>query len=155
MFSSKKTLRIAQLDQILERFKGLDKAPMPKIGWVRTVRLTLGMSMRQLGERMGITAQAVAQMEERETQGAVTIESLQTAARAMNMKVVYALLPAEGTLESMVEARALELAKEMVALELKDLSPAEKALMQERLEKSILTKALELRAKIPRNFWNI
>lgn len=151
---SKKTLRIAQLDQILERFKVLDKAPMPKVGWVRTFRITLGMSMRQLGERMGITAQAVAQMEERETQGAVTLESLQTAARAMNLKVVYALLPAEGTLESMVEARALELAREVVAQELKDLSPPEQALMQERLEKSILTKALELRAKIPRFFWD-
>lgn len=154
MDSSKKMLRIAQLDQILDRFRVLENAPMPKIGWVRTVRLTLGMSMRQLGERMGVTAQAVAQMEERESQGAVTMESLQSAAHAMDMKLVYALLPQEGTLESMIEARALELAREMVLSEMKDLPASDREIMTQRLEKNVLAKALELRAKIGRGFWD-
>ncbi|MBK7408162.1 MAG: helix-turn-helix domain-containing protein [Saprospirales bacterium] len=90
---TKKLLRVVQLDQILDRYRILEKAPKPKMGWIRTVRLTLGMSMRQLGERLGVSAQAVQQMEDREALGTITLESLQTAARALDMKLVYTFCP--------------------------------------------------------------
>jgi predicted DNA-binding mobile mystery protein A len=154
MESTKQLLRIAQLDQILERFRGLGNAPKPKIGWLRTVRLTLGMSMRQLGDRLGISPQAVAQLEEREAQGTVTLDSLQTAARAMDMKLVYVLLPEEGSIESMVEARALQLAREYVSDAVQDLTEQEREQAHDRLEKAVLIKALELRGNMGRRFWD-
>ena len=154
MDSTKHLLRIAQLDQILERFRGLENAPKPRIGWLRTVRLTLGMSMRQLGDRLGISPQAVAQLEEREAQGTVTLDSLQNAARAMDMKLVYVLLPEEGSIESMVEARALQLAREYVSDAVQDLTEQEREQAQDRLEKAVLIKALELRGNMGRRFWD-
>ena len=154
MNSSKKLLRVVQLDQILDRYRVLEKAPKPKMGWIRTVRLTLGMSMRQLGERLGVSAQAVQQMEDREALGTITLESLQTAARALEMKLVYTFLPAEGSLESMVEARAVELAQEMVLKSLQNLEPEEQQEVRPRIEKMIFFTALELQGKMGRGFWD-
>ncbi|MCB9284129.1 MAG: helix-turn-helix domain-containing protein [Lewinellaceae bacterium] len=151
---TKKLLRVVQLDQILDKYRILEKAPMPKMGWIRTVRLTLGMSMRQLGERLGISAQAVQQMEDREALGTITLDSLKTAARALDMKLVYTFLPAEGSLESMVEARAVELAQEMVLQSLQDLEPEERQKARPRIEKAILFKAVELQGKMGRGFWD-
>ena len=154
MNPTKKLLRVLKLDQILDRFRVLENAPMPKMGWIRTVRLTLGMSMRQLGERMGVSPQAVQQMEDREALGTITLESLQAAAHALEMKMVYTFLPGEETLEAMVETRAVELAQEIVLKAIQDMEPEEREQARPKIEKAILEKAVELKNKMGRGFWD-
>ena len=51
------------------------------------------MSLRQLGNRMGISAQSVMEIEQREVDGSITLKSLKEAANAIEMKLVYAIIP--------------------------------------------------------------
>ena len=72
------------------------------------------MSGRQLAERMGVSQQALSQLESKEIDDAVTIKLLRRAGEAMNCKVVYALVPEKGGLQDIIEAQALKKAKELV-----------------------------------------
>jgi predicted DNA-binding mobile mystery protein A len=55
----------------------------PKHGWIRTIRMALGMTSAQLGKRLGMTAQGAADLENRERDGTVTLGSLRKAADAL------------------------------------------------------------------------
>lgn len=77
----------------------------PKSGWVRAIRGALGMSQAALAHRLQITPAAVAQLEEAERQGGVTINRLSDVARALDCELVYALVPRK-TLDDTVLTRA-------------------------------------------------
>jgi predicted DNA-binding mobile mystery protein A len=76
------------------------------------LRTGLAMSQEDLARRMGISRQAVSQLEQREVGGAVTLNALREAAQAMDSEVVYALVPRRG-IGATLEARALRLASRM------------------------------------------
>lgn len=82
----------------------------PTRGWIRAVRDALGMTSRQLGERMGISQPAVAQLERSEAAGKIQLDSLRRAAAAMNCEVVYAIVP-RTSLEQTVRDRATHVAR--------------------------------------------
>jgi transcriptional regulator with XRE-family HTH domain len=71
------------------------------------------MSLRQLGQRLSITLQSVKEIEKREKSGTVSLKVLRQVARALNMKFFYGFVPADITLEGMIEKRAAELAEEI------------------------------------------
>ncbi len=73
-------------------------------------RDALGMSGRQLGKRMGITAQSVAELERSEALGTIRLQTLRRAAEALDCTLVYALIP-NTSLTGAVEARARKLAQ--------------------------------------------
>lgn len=77
----------------------------PEEGWIRSVRLALGMSAAQLGQRMGISAQSVTDMEQRETSGRVTLGRLEQAAKALNCELRTVLVP-QISLEKTVQDQA-------------------------------------------------
>lgn len=85
---------------------------MPHRGWVRALRDALGMSARQLGQRMGIKPQSVLEMEKNEAAGAVRLETLRRAAQALDCELVYVLVP-KRSLEEMVWSQAQVLATHM------------------------------------------
>jgi predicted DNA-binding mobile mystery protein A len=90
----------ASLDQ---RFAGVEVEALarPPQGWLATIRQALGMSARELGERMHVSSQQVSAFERREAEGSIRLDSLERAARAMHCRLVYALVPDE-PLEDMV-----------------------------------------------------
>jgi predicted DNA-binding mobile mystery protein A len=65
----------------------------PHSGWIRAIREGLGMSARELGTRMGVTQQAVGEMERSEAVGTIRFETLVRAADALNCDVAYVLVP--------------------------------------------------------------
>jgi transcriptional regulator with XRE-family HTH domain len=71
------------------------------------------MTTAQLGRRLGITRQAVADVERRELDGNVTIAALARAADAMGCDVIYAVVPRQ-PLGQMLEHQALIRARESV-----------------------------------------
>jgi len=91
-----------------------DKAP--RSGWIKAVRGALGMSTRQLAERVGIDQSNITRLEERESSGKVTLETLGAVAKAMDCKLVYAVVPNDGygDLEMIVDGRARHLARQIV-----------------------------------------
>src|SRR5437879_4005727 len=105
----------AQLDAKLANIRaGLEAAALPRGGWLKAVRESLGMSAEQLGARLGISKQNALKLERNELRKTVSLESLQRAADALDCRLVYALVPRQ-TLESRVDERAHALARRELA----------------------------------------
>ena len=74
------------------------------------------MSLRQLGDRAGMSKASAAQMEQREAEGTITLDSIRKLADAMEADLYYIILPRrglEGTMSSRAEFLARRLAKEV------------------------------------------
>jgi predicted DNA-binding mobile mystery protein A len=95
-------LKRKQLDA---RLNLIPKSPAPRDGWIRTIRSALGMSAAQLGRRLGLSQQGVADLERREKSGAISIATLATAAEALNCEL-HILLRPKSSLEEVVRAQA-------------------------------------------------
>jgi predicted DNA-binding mobile mystery protein A len=84
----------------------------PRGGWLRSLRNALGMRQRDLGDRLGMTAQGVADLERREADGTVTLNTLREAARALGGELHYVVVPVRPVKETL-EERATRLARFM------------------------------------------
>ena len=89
MKNTKQQLVLDQTDKKLVLFQPLKTVVIPNKGWVNTMRTALKMSLRQLGNRMNFSAQNIKQIEEREVNGTISINSLREVANAMDMQLVY------------------------------------------------------------------
>ena len=89
---------------------------VPRSGWLKAVRGALGVTTRQLAERVGVRQSNITRLEEREPSGRVTLELLARAAEAMGCKLIYAIVPADGysDLEAIIDERARTVAGELV-----------------------------------------
>lgn len=106
MDSTSRWLRLRQLDARLAPWRNLTlNSPIPKRGWLKTLRTALGLSTGQLSRRMRIERSVLSRLEKAEVRGAITFKSLQKAAEAMDCELVYALVP-RTSLESMVRNAA-------------------------------------------------
>ncbi len=112
MINKFKYMQLQTLDDHLSKVSVCDR---PSGGWIRAVRTSLGMSVRQMAERMGITQQSAARLEKNEINDAITLKSLRKAAEALDCRLVYALVPNEGSLRDIVRRRALRKARDIVA----------------------------------------
>lgn len=101
-----------KLDQRLDAIRGT-VGPAPHAGWIRAIRDALGMSGSELAQRMGITAQSVAEIEQNEATGSIRLSTLQRAAEALDAEMLYAIVPRHD-LHSMVDAQAKEKAARLV-----------------------------------------
>jgi predicted DNA-binding mobile mystery protein A len=63
------------------------------------------MSARQLGKRLGLTQQAVADLERRERSGSITVSTLAAVAEALNCELSVVFRP-KSSLEETVRAQA-------------------------------------------------
>ncbi len=109
-----KWLRLRHLDEQLKPWIELAELPRPRNGWIAAVRQTLGMGLRQLGERLGMNPSALRRLEERELSGTVTLATLSRVAVAMDCRLVYAIVPIE-SLQSVVERQMSKVAADRSA----------------------------------------
>jgi predicted DNA-binding mobile mystery protein A len=85
----------------------------PKGGWIRLLRTSLGMRQQDFGARLGVTAQAAGQLEQREMDEAVTLKALRQAADALGADLHYVLVPRQplaATVEDRISRAARHLA---------------------------------------------
>ncbi len=111
--------------------------PPPK-GWIRAIRDALGMSGTQLGQRMGVKAQSVADIEKSETSGTIQLKTLRRVAEALDCVVVYALMP-RSSLEDMVQGKAREIARKELVRIAHTMDLEAQGLSQEEREEQIET----------------
>jgi len=148
--------QILILDHVNAKIAQLKKAEdlvIPPAGWIYSIRQALGMSMRQLGNRMGITPQSVKEIEEREKNGTVTLRVLRQFGQSLNLKLVYGFIPSEGSLEKIIERRAWELAKEIVTRTSASMKLEDQENKPDRLKKAVREKAEEIKFQMPKYFW--
>lgn len=87
---------------------------MPTRGWSTAIREAIGMSTRQLAQRLAITQQSAAELEKAEQSGSITLKNLRRLASALDTELVYAFVPRK-TFEAMVEDQARRLARHVVS----------------------------------------
>ena len=67
----------------------------PARGWLRAVRTVLSFSQGHVAKKIAMTRQSYAGLEAAEQRGAISLNSLQRAAEAMDCELVYFLVPRE------------------------------------------------------------
>jgi len=153
MKNKKQHLLVEHADRKLTVFKSAENEIIPSRGWLNVVRTALNMTLQQLGGRLNITAQSAKDVELREAAGTITINRLREAAQAMNMKLVYGLIPMDGSIEKMIEKRALTLAREIVLRTSQSMKLEDQENSSERIEKAIKEKSREIIDELPRYIW--
>ena len=103
-----------QLDKRLKSFRNDEMFTRPPRGWIKAIREAFGMTTAQLAQRLGVSQPRVVGIEKAEMTSAVTLETLERAAHALDCRLVYTLLPRK-SLETLVEERAILLAKRRLA----------------------------------------
>ncbi len=145
-------LILIQTDKRIEKIAKI-KDDSPPNGWIYTIRMALGMSMRQLGKLVEITPQGVKDIETREKNGNITLSSLEQIGKKLNMKLVYGFVPLDGSLQKMIDKRAFEIATKIVARTANTMKLEDQAVSQKMLNKSIKAKAQEIKQKNIKLLW--
>lgn len=146
------SLRVRQVEERLRPWRErLEERPPPG-GWIKTIRQALGMSTGQLATRLGITQQAVSDLEQREKDGRVTIGTLAKAAHAMGGALVYALVPTS-SLDELLECQARAVAQKRVSRIAHSMGLEAQSTSPEEQERQVAEMAADLLAR-PRGLWD-
>jgi len=137
-----RSLSLQQIDQALAPWRELAR-PRPKSGWLRTIRQALGMTMRQLAKKVGVSQAAVVDAERSEAKYDITLTTLQRYAAALDCELVYALVPNRPLQESL-NARAEQLARDHVMSVRHSMALEDQQTSNEHLEHEVA----ELRRKL-------
>jgi predicted DNA-binding mobile mystery protein A len=143
-----------QLSDKLINLQILKTVQVPRDGWVRTIRKALGMTMVQLGKRLGITPQSAMEIERREKEGSITIKSLREVARAMDMELVYGFVPIDGSLDALINRKARELATKIVNRTSHSMHLESQGNSKVRITKAIEERAEIIKQQMPKSLWD-
>ncbi|MDR1323759.1 MAG: helix-turn-helix domain-containing protein [Candidatus Margulisbacteria bacterium] len=141
-------LLLEQLDRKLNK-----SAAPPPTGWIYAVRTAWGMSRRQLGKRLGVSAQSVKDLEENEASGAISLNRLRLAGKALGLQFGYSLRPVAGSLQKVLEQAAQKTAKEIVLRTSVNMQLEQQGNSPARLKKAVRDKTAELMREIPSYLW--
>jgi len=108
-----KRLRLEQLDKRTERLKSVLEISSPRDGWIKQIREALGISARQLAEKVGVSQPTLAKMEKSEVERTTSLKTLDRIAEALECRLIYALIPKD-SFEKLVRKRAYEAAEKLV-----------------------------------------
>jgi predicted DNA-binding mobile mystery protein A len=150
----KQKLIMEQMDAKLFQLKKVENLVIPSSGWVYSIRQALGMSMRQLGDKMGIRPQSIKEIEEREQNGTISIKVLKQFGKSLDLKLIYGFIPKSGSLEEIIEKRAYELAKEIVNRTSITMKLEDQENNPKRIQKAIKEKADEIKLEMPKYLWD-
>ena len=142
-----------QLDRIMYKLGSAKSVSVPRKGWVRAIRDSLGMTGRQLAARLGVNQQRVARIEKDEVLGKVTLATMHEAAEAMDCLFIYGIV-AKDNLDLIVKQQAAKVAhkrmsrsNQLMRLEKQELDAEEKNRATETLIEDIVD-------KMPRSLWD-
>jgi len=121
-----------QYSQIVNSAITVLQIRQPKEGWIKTVRMALGMSGTQLANRLGNNRSMTPYLERTELEGGITIRKMQEVADAMGCKFVYAIVP-EDSIEKLIDQQASKKAKALVTQTTTQMMLENQALTDEQL----------------------
>ncbi len=126
----------------------------PVHGWIRAIRFALGMSGRQLAERMGITRSSISAIEKREQDGSVTIQMMLRVAEAMDCTFFYGFLPNK-SFDDIVRHQAEIVARERIDRINRTMMLEGQELPEEEAGKVWRREVENLVDQTPRTLWNM
>lgn len=99
------------LDKAFNKVRDVMYIKRPTLGWIRTIRESLGMNIAQLAKRAGVVSSRIHKIEIDEVDNKLTLNTLENVAEALNCKLFYVLVP-EKPLQTMLEDQAKKKAEE-------------------------------------------
>lgn len=148
-------LAVEQFDKdlaALQKSARLFLSKTPREGWVRSIRKSLGISMRSFAARLRFKEpSSVQQLELNERNGTITLQTLKRAADALDAEFVYAIIPRK-SLRSVISARAREVAESRIAPIAKSMALEQQGLSKAEIARQVDELARELMAK-PEALW--
>jgi predicted DNA-binding mobile mystery protein A len=151
----KTTFQRQLIDAKLVPLLELRNINMPLDGWLKAIRVALGLTASQLAKRMKLQTSDVLHLEKRESSKSATLASLDRAAQAMNCRLVWTIVPEEGfnSLSEIVERRARKLAAKLVKDTDKTMKLEAQGVSPETLKQQIEELAMELIRNVDRGIW--
>lgn len=150
----RQSLMIQQLNNKLLSFVALKQVAVPPNGWIKAIRTTLGMSMQQLGNKLSVTKQSILDIERREKDGSITLKSLREVGRVLDMELVYGFIPKDGSLDTLIEKKAMELASKIVLRTSNTMKLEDQENSKERIEKAIKERTEDIKNNMPKILWD-
>lgn len=126
----------------------------PPLGWIKSIRTSLGMSLQQLGNKISITKQSVLDIERREQLGTISLKTLRESANALDMELVYSFVPKDGSLDTLIERKAKELATEIVLRTSNTMKLENQEVSKKRIQKAILERTIIIKNEMPKILWD-
>ncbi len=149
-----KKIQIEQLEKRIKLFSIAKQLPNPPTGWIRAVRLALGMSMQQLANRLMITKQSVREIEIREMEESITLRSLRDTANALDMELVYGFVPRDGSLQGYIHRKARKMAESIVRRTSNTMKLEDQENSTSRIERAIVERTESIIQKLPKALWD-
>lgn len=152
LMKNQRKLIVQQLDQQLSTYK--KGADVPPIGWIRTIRKSLNMTLGQLANKLKMSAQGVKGIEEREANGSITLNSLKETALALDLRLVYGFVPKDESLDQFIDKKALELARKIVLRTHQTMILEDQQMNESNLEQHVYLLAAELKGEMSKALWD-
>lgn len=149
-----KNLEYQQISDKIDNFATLARINIPSVGWIKAIRTVLGISLEQLGNKLGMTKQGIKSIEVREKDGSITIKSLQDVGRVLDMKFVYGFVPLDGSLEALIDRKARVLAEKIVSRSSQTMKLEDQENSNERLQKAIDERVVQIKNEMPGSLWD-
>lgn len=147
-------LILRQVDRKIERFPAINEVFIPKEGWIKLIRTTLNMSLRQLAVRLSVSPQNIRKLELSEKEGLISLKSLRETAQALNMQLVYGFVPKNGSLEAMLESKARKLATSIVMRTSNSMKLEDQENTPSRIKESIEELTQEIKKEMSKKLWD-
>ncbi|GAB4393641.1 MAG: mobile mystery protein A [Gammaproteobacteria bacterium] len=145
-------LALRQLNRQLLSLRANHDYQIPKEGWVRTFRKTLGMTIRQLARRLGVNPSRVVKIETSEIAGSVTLRTLQAIADIFDCRLVYSFVPNKD-LEEILAKQADQIARKQMKRIAHTMDLEAQSLDPDWLEEQIKELSEELLRKSWKHLW--
>ncbi len=131
-----------QLETLDKKIKKIRFQTRPRRGWARTIRLSLMMPLPTVAKKIGVSPQAISQLEKSEVDETISLKTLRRLAEALDCELHYALIPHQKSLKKTIETRASFKAKAMVNDVDKTMSLENQRVKNSKKSVKILTKFL-------------
>ena len=141
-------------DKINQAAEAADSLSKPLGGWIATFQKAIGMSTSALARRLGIARNSAYSSIQNECSGSISLNQLDKMAKAMDGKLVYAIVPREGPVEEIVMIQARKKAKRIVQRARAHMALEGQTDSLRSQEEMIEELATDMMLEIRRDFWN-
>ena len=125
-----------QISRRVEKFRKVFVDPMPHKGWIYAIRSAFGITLEQLGEKMGSSYQSAQNLEAREVTGSPRLKTMRAVGDALDCQFVYAFIP-KIPIEKMLDAQAEKKARAIIEQVDHSMALENQAVSREELETQI------------------
>jgi len=142
-----------QLDKTFAKLSSVKSLQPPVKGWLRSIREALGMSGKQLGERLNVSQPRIVQLEKNELSGALTLKTMRQTAEAMDCRFVYAIVP-RISLEETIRQQARKVSVKRLSRSSHTMLLEDQMVSNDEQHKMLEEKVEDLIHNLPTDFWS-